>query len=206
MYYLIKCFSIVLFFLWSSAICFGQGSISNIQVDGQVMTIFISDEGDTLHLASDLEEVTLTSFRKFKNNTDRRRYYKYRRYALKVYPFAVKAIKIFREMEVATATMKKRKRRKYIKKLQKEYDDEFRPKLKKLTRTQGKILIKMIEKELDSNFYDLLKELRGSFNARIWQTTAKFYKINLKDGYIKGEDEILDVVLGDLNISYDSDY
>ena len=61
----------------------------------------------------------------------------------------------------------------------------------------------MIEKELDDNFYDLLKGLRGGFNARVWQTAGKFYGYNLKDGYTKGEDPILDAVLGDLNISYE---
>ncbi len=50
--------------------------------------------------------------------------------------YAVKAIKIFRKMEMATATMKKRKRRKYIKKLQREYEEDFKEPLKKLTKTQ----------------------------------------------------------------------
>jgi len=180
-----------------------QGTISNKKVNGEIMTIFISEAGDTTLLADDLDEVSITALRSFKNKEERRRYHRYKRYAVKVYPYAVKAIKIFREVEVATETMTKRKRRKYIKKLQREYEEEFKEPLKKLTKTQGKILIKMIEKELDDNFYDLLKGLRGGFNARMWQTAGKFYGYNLKDGYVKGEDPILDAVLGDLNISYE---
>ena len=181
---------------------FAQGKISNKQIDGELMTIFITESGDTILLADDLETVSITALKSFKNKEERRKYYLYKRYAIKVYPYAVKAIKIFREVEVATATMSKRKRRKYIKQLQKEYEEEFKEPLKRLTKTQGKILIKMIEKELDNNFYDLLKGLRGGWNARVWQTAGKFYGYNLKDGYIEGEDPILDTVLGDLNISY----
>lgn len=180
-----------------------QGTVSNKRINGEIMTILITETGDTILLADDLQAVSITSPRAFKNKEERRRYYKYKRYALKVYPYAVKAIKIFREVEVATATMKKRKRRKYIKKLQREYEKEFKTPLKNLTKTQGKILIKMIERELDDNFYDLLKGLRGGLNARFWQTAAKLYGYNLKDGYTPGEDPILDLVMGDLNISYE---
>ena len=194
---------IFIFFVLCHQVIFGQGSITNRKVEGEIMTIFISEAGDTILLANDLNEVSITAIRSFKNREERLRYYKYKRYALKVYPYAVKAIKIFREVEIATATMKKSKRRKYIRKLQKEYEEDFKPKLKKLTRTQGKILIKMIEKELDSEFYDLLKSLRGGLNARMWQTAGKFYGYNLKEGYIEGDDPILDAVLGDLNIWYE---
>jgi len=180
-----------------------QGIVSNRKVNGEIMTILITEAGDTLLLADDLDAVSITSPRAFKNKEERQRYYRYKRYALKVYPYAVKAIKIFRELEEATATMKNRKKRKYIRKLQREYEEEFKEPLKKLTKTQGKILIKMIEKELDDNFYDLLKGLRGGLNARTWQIAGKFYGYNLKDGYTPGEDPILDMVLGDLNISYD---
>ena len=74
--------------------------------------------------------------------------------------------------------------------------------MKNLTRTQGKILIKMIEKELDTPFYTLLKDLRGGFTATYYNEFGKFYGYQLKDGYIPGEDSILDAVLYDFNISY----
>lgn len=193
----------VIFFLGIQFYGTAQGTISNKKIDGELMTIFITETGDTLLLADELKEVSITTLRNFENREQRKRYNLYKRYAVKVYPYAVKAIKIFREVEMATQTMSKRKRRKYIKKLQKEYEEEFKEPLKRLTKTQGKILIKMIEKELDDNFYDLLKSLRGGWNARVWQTAGKLYGYNLKDGYVKGEDPILDAVLGDLNISYE---
>lgn len=187
----------------SYASLLAQESVSNRKINGELMTIYVTESGDTLLLADDLNEVSVTAPRRFNNREERVRYFRYKRYALKVYPYAVKAIKIFREVEMATATMSKSKRRRYIRKLQKEYEKDFKAPLKKLTKTQGKILIKMIEKELDKNFYDLLKGLRGGLNARLWQTAGKLYGYNLKDGYTKGEDPLLDAVLGDLNISYE---
>ncbi len=171
-----------------------------VKINGQVMTALITD-GDTLIMA-DLEDVSITSPRSFDNVEEYRKYLIYRKYANKVYPYAREGIKIFREMEEATATLNNRKRRRHIKKLQKDLKKEFSDPLKKLTRTQGKILVKMIERELDTPMYDLLKELKGSFKAGYWHQFSKMYGYDLKRGYVVGDDEILDAVLQDFDISY----
>lgn len=185
----------------------GQTSEEGLQsgqmtVNGEIVTWMLDDAGDTLLLAS-LDEMSISSPRSFENRSDYRRYQIYKRYALKVYPYAAKAIRIFKETEYATNTMKARKRKKYIKKLQKELKREFEEPLKKLTKTQGKIMVKMIEKELDTPMYNLIKDLRGGFTATYWSTFARFYGHRLKDGYTIGEDAILDAVLNDLDISYE---
>ena len=71
-----------------------------------------------------------------------------------------------------------------------------------MTKTQGKILIEMIERELNTPFHSLVKDLRGGITAGYWQTLGKFYGYDLKEGYIPGEDPILDAVLKDFDISY----
>ena len=121
---------------------------------------------------------------------------------MKVYPYAVEAIKIFRESERITHTMKKRKRKKHFKRLQKELKKEFEEPLKKLTKTQGLILTKMIEKELNTPMYTLIKNLRGRTTATFWSTMGRFYGYRLKDGYKEGQDPILDAVLTDFDISH----
>ena len=60
----------------------------------------------------------------------------------------------------------------------------------------------MIEKELDKPFYDLLKNLRGSFTASYWSTMGRMYGYRFKDGYIEGEDPVMDAVLHDFDVSY----
>ena len=98
--------------------------------------------------------------------------------------------------------MKKRKRKKYMKNLQEELKTEFEEPLVKLTKLQGKILTKMIEKELDESMYDLLKNLRGTFNAMKWHSFGKLYSYDLKEGYEYGKYPILDAVLNDFDVSY----
>lgn len=171
-----------------------------MEIDGQIVTAVISDN-DTIFLAS-FDDVSISDFRSFETAWDYRRYTILRRYALVVYPYAVKAIKIFREQEYATKTMKKRKRKKYVKKLAKELKKEFEEPLKNLTKTQGKLLVKMIERELDKSMFNLLKDLRGVWTARWWNATSKLLGYDLKKAYKEGEDPILDAVLQDFNISY----
>lgn len=194
----------LLFFL---LVCLGLSAQSDLgekkmSINGQVVTAYIDECGDTIILA-ELDDVSITSMRTFESREDRLKYNRYRRYAVKVYPYATEAIRIFREVESETQGMKKRQRRRHIKKLNKELKEEFEDPLRKLTKTQGYILFKMIERELETPLYKLLKNMRGSFTAGYWNTIGYFNGYHLKDGYIRGEDAILDAVLDDFNISYD---
>jgi len=174
-----------------------------MSIKGKVYPIMVTN-GDTMVIAN-IEDVSVTSPRSFDSKEDERKYRKYKYYAAKVYPYAAEAIKIFRKMEYATKNMKKRKRKKYIKELSEELKVKFEDPLKKLSKTQGKILVKMIERELDRPMFDLIKELQGTFKAFYWNQSSKLYGYRLKDEYTEGENPILDAVLQDLNISYELD-
>jgi hypothetical protein len=172
-----------------------------IKIDGEILATKV-EGGDTLLLA-DLDSISVTSFRSFESDAEYRRYLKYRRYASSVYPYAVEAVKIFQEVQRDTDGLKKGKRKKHVRNLQQELKEEFTDPLKDLSRTQGKILIEMIERKLDTPIYDLLKSLRGGFVAGKWQSVGKLYGYDLKDGYKRGEDPILDAVLEDFEITYE---
>ena len=102
----------------------GQRS-GTLKVNDQVFPYMIDECGDTLIMAQ-LDDVSVSSLRKFKSEEEEKRYRKYRRYAAKVYPYAVEAIKIFREVEAVTADMEKRKhKKKYTRKLAKDLKKEF---------------------------------------------------------------------------------
>ncbi len=171
-----------------------------ITFDGKIYTALVSPT-DTLIL-QELEDVSITSPRSFENYDEYRKYVRYRRYAQKVYPYAVEAIKIFREVEYATNNLSKRKRKRHIRKLSRELKKEFNDPLKKLTKTQGYILVKMIERELDTPMYDLVKGLKGGFTASYYNQFGKLYGYKLKSGYVEGEDKLLDIVLQDFDISH----
>jgi len=93
--------------------------------------------------------------------------------------------------------------KRHIRRLKKELKDEFADPLKHLSKTQGLILIKMIEKELDTPMYDLIKDLKGGVTATYWNTMGKLFGHHIKDGYVKGDDKILDAVLNDFDVSYE---
>lgn len=180
--------------LWS------QEKLMNIEINGKSVPVLISD-GDTM-MIFDLQEVNVKAPHIFANVSDEFLYKRYKRYAIAVFPYAVKAIKVFRAMENDTKYMSSRDKKKYIKKLDNELKKEFEKPLKNLSKTQGKILVKMIEKELDTPMYSLIKDLKGGFSAFYWNMSGSFYGYHLKDGYVVGADPILDLVLDDFDIDY----
>lgn len=172
------------------------------KVDGKYYPYMVDDCGDTLIVAQ-LSDVSISSPEAFDNRDDYKLYRKYRRYAQSVYPYAVDAIRIFRETEYMTQSMEKKDRKRYVRRLQKELKESFEEPLKKMSKTQGKVLYRMIERELDTPIYFLIKDLRGGLTARYWATMAGFYGHKLKEGYQVGDDKILDMVLDDFDISYE---
>ncbi|MEM9836716.1 MAG: DUF4294 domain-containing protein [Bacteroidota bacterium] len=172
------------------------------KVNGKYYPYMVDDCGDTLIVAQ-LGDVSVSSPEVFETEDEYKLYRRYRRYARSVYPYAVDAIKIFRDTEYITQNMSKKERKRYVRKLQKELKEKFEKPLKKMSRTQGRVLYRMIERELDTPIYYLIKDLRGGVTARYWATIGGLYGHKLKNGYVKGEDKILDLVLDDFDISYE---
>jgi len=177
------------------------GSETKININGRVYTAIVTVDGDTLILA-DLDNLQITALRKFDSDDDYKKYMRFRNYASKVYPYAKEAIRIFRELEYASAHLSKKEQKKRIKELEKELTKEFEEPLKNLTKLQGKIMIKMIEKEINQPIYSLIKDLKGNFAAFYWNGFSKLYSYDLKEGYNKGQYPILDAVLQDFDVSY----
>lgn len=179
-----------------------EGEIrEKMEINGQIVTAIITKD-DTLYIA-DLGDVNVTAPKRFANRLEYLTYLRYRKYANVVFPYAIEAIKTFRDLEENTVGLKRRKKKKYARKLQKELKENFEKPLRKLTKTQGRILVHMIENELDTPMFDLIKALRGSLSASYWNTTGKFFGYKLKRGYVIGEDPIMDMVLDDFDISYE---
>ena len=190
----------MLLMLCACGLGYSQEKLMNIEVNGKSVPVLISN-GDTM-MIMDLQQVEVKAPHIFNNVSDEFLYKRYKRYAITVFPYAVKAIKVFRAMENDTKYMSKKEKKKYIKKLDNELKEEFETPLKNLSKTQGKILVKMIEKELDTPMYTLVKNLKGGFSAFYWNTSGYFWGYHLKDGYHVGDDPILDLVLDDFDIDY----
>ncbi len=154
------------------------------------------ENGDTTFVMS-LQLHRVSSKRQFKDFAEQRQYYLYYRAARRVYPYAVQAIDMYNDIQLETQDMGKGKRRRYIRREHKEMKEDLTDQMKKLTRTEGKVLIKMIERQLDKSFYDVVKDTRGGFTATYWHQMGKIWDYDLKDRYRLGADGLLDEVLLD---------
>jgi len=191
----------LLVFVLSATYARAQEKVEEVEIEGELRTALVMGT-DTFIIAT-LDNVTVTSPREFSSRDEYRRYLKYKRYAGKVYPYGSEAIRILANYEADTEGMSKRKKKKYVRKLQRDLNNSFKEPLKSLTKTHGRILVKMIEKELDQSLHQLLKELRGGFYAGTWQTKGKLFGYDLKEKYEVGQDPILDAVMQDFDISLD---
>ncbi len=174
-----------------------------ITINGKLYSTMIVD-GDTIVLA-DLNPVSFSTIRNFKSKEEKKRYRLYKYYAPKVYPYAKDAINILNKIEERTKDMPASKRKKYIKLTYRQLEYNFKKQLKKLSKTQGKILIKMIEKETNSTFYNIIKRMRNGVVAFTWHQFGKFWDYDLKQGYHPGDDRPMDAVLQDFSFDDNSD-
>ena len=101
------------------------------------------------------------------------------------YPYAKRAGYVFNDIQLhISASNDKKFIHKYINSREKELKKEFTDPLKNLSVYQGKVLMKLINRETGgTNCYDILKELKGGFTARFWQTVAFVFGSNLKQPY-----------------------
>lgn len=159
----------------------------------QLVTVFSQDENSTYFKIEgdsvfkkeiDLKEVVIYKPVVFANNQERLNYFVLKRKVLKVYPYAKMASERLAKLNDRLDKIKsKRKKKKYTKMLEKFLQEELTAELKKLTRTEGQILVKLIYRETGSTAFSLVRELRNGFRAFTYNTIAKVFKISLKEEY-----------------------
>lgn len=142
-------------------------------------------EGDSIPREMiDLEEVVLLRRLKFDNINERRRYLILRKKTRKVYPYAKLASERLVQLNERLGSMKsKRAKKRYTKIVQNYIEDEFSAELKKLTRTEGQILVKLIHRQTGLTTFDLVKDLKSGWKAFWYNTTASMFDIDLKEEY-----------------------
>ncbi|MEM1259012.1 MAG: DUF4294 domain-containing protein [Bacteroidota bacterium] len=167
-------FTLLLFSFWSFA------QIAEEPID--TSAYYVRMEGDSSWIkAIALDDVYIFGKLEFTDRKEKLRYYILRRKTLKVYPYAKLAAERLVELNDSLQYIKKKRHKKrYTKKVQKYIEGEFSEELKKLTRTEGQILVKLIHRQTGSTAFDLVKQLRSGWRAFWYQTTAKAFKINLK--------------------------
>lgn len=120
------------------------------------------------------------------------------------YPYARRAGIIMNEMNAKLALLTNESERKeYIKSREKELKKEFTTPLENLSIYQGKVLMKLINRQTGNNCYEIIKEYKGGFTARFYQTVAFFFSTNLKQPYdAKGDDKVIESIVLEVERMY----
>ena len=186
-------------FLLALAILIASKSFSQENKYNDSATL-IKVEGDSIAKRSiDLKEITIYPKLEFNSLEEKISYYNIKRKTLKVYPYAILASKRLTQLKNRIPLIKtKSKRRRYTKIVERFIEKEFSEELKKLTRTEGQILIKLVHRETGDTVYKLIKELRNGLRAFSYNSLAKIFDISIKMEYnplkIK-EDALIEDVL-----------
>jgi hypothetical protein len=153
--------------------------------------------GSDTVLISRIEPVHIYRRPTFDSRRDWRRYRRLVHNVKKVYPYAKMAGEKYDIVSQHLLTLKtERERKKYIDQVEQEIKDEFEGDLKRLTITQGRILLKLIDREVGETSYVLLKDFKGNFSAFFWQALARIFGHNLKSEFDpEGEDELLNEIV-----------
>nr|WP_317632662.1 DUF4294 domain-containing protein [uncultured Flavobacterium sp.] len=108
---------------------------------------------------------------------------------LRVYPYAKAAAENLETLNYNMSVLEsKRDQRKYFKLVEKYLEEEFKPRLKNLSRKDGQILIKLIHRQTGVTTFDLVKDLKSGWSAFWSNNTAKLFDLNLRQEYLPYED------------------
>jgi hypothetical protein len=156
----------------------------------------IVQNGDTLYVSS-LEEAVIQPRKKSAVAREMRQNRRLIYNVKAVYPYAKLAGAKFGEVNTHMQSLKTGKeQREYLKQVEKEILEQYEGDLKNLTLTQGRILIKLIDRETSQTSYEVVKDLRGAFQAAFWQTIARLFGSNLKTEYDPaGEDKLIEEIM-----------
>lgn len=129
--------------------------------------------------------------------------FNYRRHARlvynvrRVYPYALLIRNEVGRVNRLLETMpNKRDQNNFLQQYEKDIFKEYEDDMKKLTFSQGKILIKLVERETQNTSFDLIRQYRGKFSATFWQSIARIFGADLKADYDPaGEDYLIEQVI-----------
>lgn len=159
-------------------------------------TYAVIDNGDTIPMAY-LTSTFVFPKETFKSERDEKYYWKLVRDVKRVYPLAkVVYFTLLETMDYLKTIPDERSRNKHLRLMEKDLIKEYEPVLRKMTYTQGKILLKLINRECNTSPYELIRAYRGSFTAFFWQGIARIFREDLKETYDPtGEDFLLERII-----------
>ena len=153
-------------------------------------------DGDTIPEIT-LEAYQVSAKRTWKSRTEYNRYLRLQKKVVKVYPFAHLAAQKLEQYAMQLDSVKSEKeKKKFYKRIEEEIKEEYEGELRKLTVSEGRILIKLLDRETGNTSYTLVTELRGKFSAFFWQGLARIFGHDLKSSYDpNGDDKDIEFIV-----------
>ena len=160
-------------------------------------TRFVDQYGDTCRMTY-IRNITVYPPMKFRNKKEEQFYWRTVRDVRKTLPYAKLAFSTLCETyEYIQTIPDKKERERHLKRLERDIFNQYKPVVKKMTKGQGKVMLKLINRETDQTSYNIVKAFLGSFRAGFWQTFGRFFGMNMKAGFNPAknrEDAIIDRV------------
>ena len=131
-----------------------------------------------------LPEIYIFPELKFKNEKEKQEYTKLVRDVKRALPYAKLIYNTLIETYEYIETMPNIKEKEsHLKRMEKELYRQYRPELKKLTLTQGKLLIKLVDRECNQTSYNIVSAYLGGVRASFWNVFAGMFGASLKSKY-----------------------
>ena len=157
------------------------------QINAQTDSLHIDHNDIILYPATDsipvvdLDSIFILPKMRFGNYRDLKKFRWIRRKVYKVYPFARLSGINIEKLDQRLARMKsKNQKKRYMRIVKRWIKKEFEPKLKNLTRSEGRILSKLFHRQTGQTVFDFLKKYKSKWTAFWYQNVAKLYNIDLK--------------------------
>lgn len=154
------------------------------------------EDGDTVWTYL-MPELPVYPEMKFKNAKQRQQFNRLVANMKKVLPLAQKANQMLQETyEVLETLPDKKSKDEHIKAVEKEIKRVYTPQMKKLTYSQGKLLIKLVDRECNQSSFEIIKAFLGPLRANFYQIFAWTFKASLKKEYdAEGDDRLIERIV-----------
>ncbi len=197
--------TILLFFIFHElAAQVDSLSLKPDTLPGAVYILRETDRGGVVMPEMEIKEVTIVG------RVSKGRKYPYARYERlvynikRVYPYSLvvreKLAQVNYELERIPDD---REKKKYLRDIEKDVFREYEDDVRKLTITQGRLLLKLIDRETRNTSFILIQQYRGNFSASFWQAVARVFGTNLKEEYDPaGEDALIERIVLDIEAGF----
>jgi hypothetical protein len=143
----------------------------------------VSADGDTIYKVI-LNNIIVYPAERFKSKADEEFYWKTVRDVKRTLPYAKLINSTLQETYEYLQTFSTQKEKEnYLVQFEKAVFNQYKPEMKKLTKNQGKTLIKLVNRETNQRSYFIIKAFMGAFRAGFWQTFGRFFGVNMREGF-----------------------